>query len=184
MDAYLRNLWSKTKGFVFERDRKIVSKRIPKESKVLDLGCGDCIKSKEIARERNLDLTALDIENRSMTELEPKIYDGRNVPFEDGSFDYTISMFVLHHVGNEEELVSEMYRVSRKGAIVLEDSKDWKLAHLWKWIHKLQSLDNNIEFFSERELVHLFESSGFEEVHIESENGAFWMGRKLVNAKC
>lgn len=44
-------------------------------------------------------------------------FDGRDIPFEDGSFDAVICTEVLEHVENYQELIDEMRRVMRPGAI-------------------------------------------------------------------
>ncbi len=47
--------------------------------------------------------------------------DGRDLPFEDASFDYAHSSAVLEHVGSAEKqakFLSELWRVSRKGVFV------------------------------------------------------------------
>jgi len=47
--------------------------------------------------------------------------DGRDLPFEDASFDYAHSSAVLEHVGSAEKqalFLSELWRVARKGIFV------------------------------------------------------------------
>jgi arsenite methyltransferase len=53
-----------------------------------------------------------------LDRIEVKEGDGRNLPFEDSSFDVVLSNFVIHEVktaGEREKMVSEMVRVVRPG---------------------------------------------------------------------
>jgi 2-polyprenyl-3-methyl-5-hydroxy-6-metoxy-1,4-benzoquinol methylase len=47
--------------------------------------------------------------------------DGRNLPFDDGSYDFVHSSAVLEHVGNwanQVTFISELWRVARRGIFV------------------------------------------------------------------
>ena len=94
--------------------------------KVLDLGCGtgnvasqlrqiinaDVIgvdasfSMLEIARDKSLEVTCADIDNRQL-------------PFRDGSFDTIIGAYVIHQIKNLDFMLSECYRVLRNGVLVL-----------------------------------------------------------------
>ena len=94
--------------------------------KVLDLGCGtgnvasqlrqiinaDVIgvdasfSMLEIARDKSLEVTCADIDNRQL-------------PFRDGSFDTIIGAYVIHQIKNLDFMLAECHRVLRDGFLVL-----------------------------------------------------------------
>lgn len=115
-------------------------------------------------------ITACGIDDASFLE---KMYpgmafvqaDGRNLPFDSGSFDWVHSSAVLEHVGSREEqvrFVSELYRVSRKGIFLttpnrwfpVEFHSVWPLAH-WlpaAWFRRLLRLAGHHELALEKNL--------------------------------
>ena len=50
---------------------------------------------------------------------EIALYDGRQLPFEDASFDVVYSMLVFHHLRHIDEAFAEIARVLRPGGIVI-----------------------------------------------------------------
>jgi len=89
---------------------------IPKGAKVLDFGAGKCELSKYLGT-RN-DVTSIDIQ-KSCDEAD--VYDGHTLPYEDDSFDVVVSMFVLHHIPHNENILKELTRVSRGKLVIVED---------------------------------------------------------------
>ncbi|MCH2440074.1 MAG: class I SAM-dependent methyltransferase [Candidatus Poseidoniia archaeon] len=45
-----------------------------------------------------------------MKGLDPVIFDGKQIPFEDDAFDLAIVLTVLHHTSNPEEVLREAMR--------------------------------------------------------------------------
>jgi SAM-dependent methyltransferase len=97
-----------------------ISKRAPLcKGRLLDVGCGN-------KPYRNLfdveEYTGIDIENPAHDHThEPVdvIYDGRNIPFGEGTFDCIFSSEVFEHVFRPEELLYEMNRVLKPGGVLL-----------------------------------------------------------------
>ena len=52
----------------------------------------------------------------------PIIYNGRKIPLKDHSIDLVIVAFVLHHVNHQLELLKEIFRVSKKYVLIIEDT--------------------------------------------------------------
>lgn len=66
--------------------------------------------------------TSLNIGNAWYKDVAADLlYDGLNIPFEDNSFDYVISVDILEHVVQENRLriLSEIVRVAEKRAVVV-----------------------------------------------------------------
>jgi SAM-dependent methyltransferase len=100
---------------------------------VLEIGAGSCWLSHFLNRlgcrtiAVDVSRTALELGRRlfeadSYTnwKLEPRFltYDGRRLPMEDASCDYVVLHDAFHHIPNQRELLTEMYRVLRADGIV------------------------------------------------------------------
>mgnify|MGYP001365561829 CR=1 FL=1 len=48
--------------------------------------------------------------------------DIRNLPFENNAFDYVITNATIHHVDIPHKAVTEMYRISSKGTLIIESN--------------------------------------------------------------
>ena len=63
----------------------------------------------------------MDVQDLSLTDqIEPVIYDGKNLPFADKSFDTVLLLTVLHHIPEAETVLKECQRVADK-IIIIED---------------------------------------------------------------
>ncbi len=88
---------------------------------VLDIGTGNGGLCREL-RNRGFEVQPVDVKNISFfDDVEPLIYNGRKLPFEDGSFSVAMLITVLHHIADPEIVLREAIRVSRGRIIVMED---------------------------------------------------------------
>lgn len=87
---------------------------------ILDIGAGPCSVCL-LLKKRGFNPVALDIKDLSMvSEIKPEIFDGKNIPFGDKSFDTALILTVLHHTENQEEIIREAQRTAKK-IIIIED---------------------------------------------------------------
>ncbi len=103
---------------------------LPPGSSVLDVGCATGIHAREFARRGlrvsgvELSPTAVEICRRSFAEngLEGEFHCGdvRALPYPDRSFDASFLCLVLHHFPDQERVLAEAARVSRKFLFVFE----------------------------------------------------------------
>jgi 2-polyprenyl-3-methyl-5-hydroxy-6-metoxy-1,4-benzoquinol methylase len=94
-------------------------------ARVLDVGCGPGIWTRELARRgyrtSAIDLTsaavALAKNSLELLGMEADIQEGdaENLPFADGSFDGVVSHGVIHHTPDTARCVREMARILRPG---------------------------------------------------------------------
>lgn len=101
---------------------KLVESYLPPETSVLDLGCGTGWVAKRIQERKRCDVKLVDVLDCNETDLDLKLYDGKNIPYPDNAFDTTLLLFVLHHTLNQYDILKEAARVSRKRVIVVEDT--------------------------------------------------------------
>ncbi len=87
---------------------------------VLDLGAGEGYVGEAVARALDARVTLADVLPMNRTALPHVVYDGRTLPFADGSFDVTLLYFVLHHAADPERVLREALRVARRRVIVVE----------------------------------------------------------------
>ena len=71
---------------------------IPGGGRVLDVGCGDGLISREIMNQRpDLEIEGVDVMLRPITHIPATTFNGSVLPFGDDSFDYVTIVDVLHH---------------------------------------------------------------------------------------
>ena len=91
-----------------------------KDDLLLDLGAGKCALSWKLKQE-GYNTTPVDVQDLSFcSEIEPIIYDGKNLPFADNSFDKVLLLTVLHHIPEPEIVIREALRVADE-LIIIED---------------------------------------------------------------
>jgi 2-polyprenyl-3-methyl-5-hydroxy-6-metoxy-1,4-benzoquinol methylase len=90
------------------------------KDKILDLGCGECIHSKQL-KDQGYNVTSVDVRARSnFPDITPIIYDGKRLPFANNEFDVCLIIAVLHHTPSPEAVLKEAIRVSKR-LIIRED---------------------------------------------------------------
>ena len=62
--------------------------------------------------------------------IKVTVYDGKTIPYEDGTFDTIIIIDVLHHTDDPNLIVAEMARVSSKYVIVKDHLKSGLISYL------------------------------------------------------
>ena len=86
-------------------------------ARVLEIGAGTGQQALALAK-RGIDIAAIEIPDSNYAEarLFPIIdYDGRHIPFDDGSFDIVFSSNVMEHIPDLHQTNSEIRRVLRPG---------------------------------------------------------------------
>lgn len=86
---------------------------LPSSGRVLELGAGDGWQASLLARHGFL-VTPVDVASAAMGTgpfVPVTIYDGRTLPFPDGSFDAVYSSNVLEHVKDFDRIQAELARV-------------------------------------------------------------------------
>jgi len=140
-----------------------LEKYLDKKDRILDIGAGTC-NIEEVFREKKFNVTPVDIRNSSFVEgVNPIIYDGGRIPFDDDNFDAALIITVLHHARQNEKIVMEAQRVARK-IIIIEDIYS---GAIHKYLTFFMDSLVNLEFFghphtnrSDKEWKKLFEKIG------------------------
>jgi SAM-dependent methyltransferase len=100
-----------------------VKKEIPKDSFVLEVGCGEGYGTSLLAKS-GFSIVGLDIDEETIKNVSQKYqtqncrfvwYDGKKIPFDDETFDVVISFQVIEHIQDDFSFVKEINRVLKKG---------------------------------------------------------------------
>lgn len=86
------------------------------------VGCGGPfdIQTLSVLGFRNVVISNLETRRCDTRPYEWSYQDVESLSFPDGSFDWVIVHAGLHHCGNPHKALTEMYRVARKGCLVIE----------------------------------------------------------------
>ena len=102
---------------------------------VLDVGAGNGDFSQFLGSKSHR-VKVIDVTNQcSHATLDFTLFDGQSIPLADKSTATSICFFVLHHTNSQEELVSEMKRVTTGHIIIAEDIINNKFDTLLGKIH-------------------------------------------------
>lgn len=132
-----------------------INKWLPKENSILVIGAS--IKEAEVFSNNNFKNITLGYFDENDKNKFLKIgykeninlfkIDIRQVNFDDNYFDYTFTHATIHHVDLPHLAVSELYRVAKKGALIIEsnDSIVMRLASYFNFTEnfEISSVKNN-----------------------------------------
>jgi SAM-dependent methyltransferase len=117
---------------VGRRVRKLadhLSEVVPRGARVLDVGCGDGKLARRILdRRSDLQLQGIDVLVRPSTAIPVVPFDGKAIPYPDGSFDVVMFVDVLHHTDDPFVLLREAARVARQAIVIKDHTADELLA--------------------------------------------------------
>ncbi len=139
--------------------------------KVLDVGCGTGMVHPHIANSvgelHGIDVSgaSIDIARRANPSGHYATYDGGKLPYEDGCFDATFAICVLHHVPVERwpAFVDEMRRVVKPGGLVLFVEHN-PLNPATQWVVRTCPIDANAVLVKPWTLRRLMSGCGVSEV--------------------
>jgi len=120
---------------------------VQKNSKVLDVGCGDGALGQKLIKEKNcvvfgFDLDAAGVKEAKRKGLEAIVWDANEkFPYPTNSFDVVICNTVLEFIEKPDFAVSELFRVSKKTVII-------SFPNFGFWFYRLQMLFGNFPSFS------------------------------------
>ena len=117
-----------------KKEFKIISKLIEKNSRVLDVGCGDGELMSFIFHDINNDIRGMEI---SKTNVQKCISKGLTViegdaesdlfQFPDSSFDFVVLSQTLQAFLNPEKVLDELLRVGKKAIVTIPNFGHWKV---------------------------------------------------------
>ncbi|MDA9606500.1 methionine biosynthesis protein MetW [Candidatus Pelagibacter sp.] len=117
-----------------KQEFKIISNLIEKNTRVLDVGCGDGILMEYLKYNKEIDIRGIEI---SKDNVQKCLSKGLNViegdaekdllQFPDGSFDFVILSQTLQAFLNPEIVINELLRVGKKAIVTIPNFGFWKV---------------------------------------------------------
>jgi len=108
---------------------EMMSRELPRQATILDVGCGDGKIDALITHERpDVVIQGIDVLVRPQTHIPVTAFDGKTIPHPDGSFDVVMFIDVLHHCLHPELLLAEATRVAKKAVLLKDHTRDGLLA--------------------------------------------------------
>ena len=117
-----------------KKEYKIISELIEKNSKALDVGCGNGELMKYLFENKTKDIRGLEISKKSVQNCLSKGLpviegDAENdlIQFPNHSFDYVILSQTLQAFLNPERVISNLLRVGKKAIVTIPNFGYWKV---------------------------------------------------------
>lgn len=133
------------------RERQIASRLagfLTGAKSVLDVGCGSGQLALRISKEFGAQVQGIDLCTPTNSKIPFKLFNGKEIPFKDNSFDVAILVDVLHHVrgqANRDKLISECLRVAKHSVIVKDHYYTNFLQKTWlKIVDTLTNLPSGV----------------------------------------
>jgi len=106
-----------------------LSKLVPQNATLLDVGCGDGLLAKLMGQLRpDISIEGIDVLVRTGTHIPVHAFDGQRIDFPDRSFDAVMFVDVLHHTDDPQVLIREAMRVARQCIIIKDHTQNGILA--------------------------------------------------------
>lgn len=181
------------KWFNYEKD--FLRKHIKKHAKVLEVGCGDG-RSLTYIKDITKNIVGIDINKKAINyakkilpELKFQVADGKDLPFEENSFDFVICMTTPANFGSDrQKFYSEMKRVLKpSGEIIInvfnEDAMPARMEIYKKFNAPIKEVIGGkvifedvgpSEQFSKQELEEIFKKAELEIIEITKQGMGYF----------
>jgi len=168
--------------FISRRDavRRIINK-YDKNIKILEIGCSSGQLIDVLKGDKYSEITGIDISKeavqlcqcRNMRDIIQM--DGSRMGFKRGKFDLIIASDILEHMDNDFHVIKEWRRVLKENGEIVAFVPAFKF--LWS---DHDEVNKHFRRYSKRELISLFEESGFEVVRVSYWNFFFFFPVLIV----
>ena len=127
-------------------------------TKVLDIGCGDMLITKELRDCFNLDIIGTDVLSYKKVALPFILNMTDELPFGDKEFDFALIISTLHHCEEPKRVLDEALRVAN--TVLIFETKPNLLLRIFDYVvnfFKNSKMGKGINFKTLREWVRFFE---------------------------
>ena len=122
------------KNLKMKKEFKVIADLLPKNVRVLDVGCGDGSLMSLLIKEKNIDASGLELEKENIKKC---IYKGLPViegnaetelhQFPDHSFDYVILSQTLQAFYSPEKVLKDLLRIGKSVIVSIPNFGYWKV---------------------------------------------------------
>lgn len=155
-----RHWWYQGRRHVIERS--IERLRLPARARILDAGCGSGRNMVELARHG--EVTGVELSPTSVRLARERdcgeVIEGSvlDMPFDEGSFDLTVSLDVIEHLQDDVGALRELRRVTKPGGALLVTVP----AYQWLWSGH-DEINHHHRRYNRRTLLAAAEQAGWHE---------------------
>jgi len=117
-----------------KQEFKIIANLVEKNTRVLDVGCGDGTLMEFLKINKEIDIRGIEISKNKIQKCVEKgltVIEGDAekdlAQFPDSSFDYVILSQTLQAFLNPEKVISELLRVGKKAIVTIPNFGYWKV---------------------------------------------------------
>ena len=117
-----------------KQEFKIIANLIEKNTRVLDVGCGDGTLMEFLKNNKNIDIRGIEISKNNVQKCVGKgltVLEGDAekdlIQFPKGSFDYVILSQTLQAFLNPEIVINKLLRVGKKAIVTIPNFGYWKI---------------------------------------------------------
>ena len=117
-----------------KKEYKIISELIKKESRTLDVGCGNGELIKHLFENKTKNIRGLEISKESVQNCLSKglpVIEGNAendlIQFPNNSFDYVILSQTLQAFLNTERVINELLRIGKRAIVTIPNFGHWKM---------------------------------------------------------
>jgi len=132
MEKLFVNSLRHAKGNIKLLDRLFAGLDLSTTKRVLEIGCGAGIVADHLSRTHGMNIVGTDVDPEQIEaankyfldndQVQFRVADAIQLPFENGKFDMVLSLKVLHHISDWEKALEEVSRVSKpNGYFILAD---------------------------------------------------------------
>jgi SAM-dependent methyltransferase len=151
----------------YKRLVRSLSPMIGDDKKILDVGAANGELARRLKDALPIEILGIDIAVQPNSSIPVLLYDGKNLPFHDDSFECVLLIDVLHHDRNPRRLLEEAARVSRRHVIVKDhywtNGLDLHLLKLSDFLgNKCYGIRLPYNFLTLQQWSELWETSGLE----------------------
>lgn len=121
---------SRYRGNVLELMGQVLT-GLPRFERALDFGSGDGWFAQHVVERGWVrEVVPVDVQRREGAHVEPLLYDGRTLPFEDRAFPLVYSIDVLHHAPDPESALVEVLRCTGEYLLLKDHTYRSKAGYL------------------------------------------------------
>jgi ubiquinone/menaquinone biosynthesis C-methylase UbiE len=145
-----------------------ISHVLPRDSRVLDVGCGNGYIAHHLSAFLTAEVLGIDLAPGTEAAIKYQPFDGKTFPIAPQSVDAILLCYVLHHAQDLKTVLGEMERTLKPGGLVVvyEDLPDTAWDRLACTLHdrKWRGRTGPCNFRGADEWRRLFAAAGFQEV--------------------
>lgn len=112
---------------------------LPPKASVLDVGSGDGLLAQRVMELRSdVKIRGVDVLTRPTSHIPVELFDGVALPFGNAQFDVVMMVDVLHHAAQQERLLAEMARVTKRMVLIKDHTVQgilaWRTLAFMDWV--------------------------------------------------